>query len=44
MAALLGISEETVQVHLKNIFAKLKVSDRAAALNVAIRRGIVRPR
>jgi DNA-binding NarL/FixJ family response regulator len=41
IAALLGISEETVQVHLKNIFAKLKVSERTAALNVALRRGIV---
>ena len=41
IASLLGISEETVQVHLKNIFAKLKVSERTAALNVALRRGIV---
>ena len=41
IAGLLGISEETVQVHLKNIFAKLKVSERTAALNVALRRGIV---
>jgi two-component system, NarL family, response regulator len=41
IASLLGISEETVQVHLKNIFAKLKVSERTAAVNVALRRGIV---
>jgi DNA-binding NarL/FixJ family response regulator len=41
IAGLLGISEETVQVHLKNIFAKLKVGERTAALNVALRRGIV---
>jgi two-component system, NarL family, response regulator len=41
IAVLLGISDETVQVHLKNIFAKLKVSERTAALNVALRRGIV---
>ena len=41
IAASLAISEETVQVHLRNIFAKLKVSERTAALNVAIRRGIV---
>ena len=40
----LHISEETVQVHLRNIFAKLQVSDRAAALTVATKRGIVRPR
>ena len=41
IASSLAISEETVQVHLRNIFAKLKVSERTAALNVAIRRGIV---
>lgn len=41
IAALLGISEETVPVHLKNIFAKLKVNERTAAVNVALRRGIV---
>jgi DNA-binding NarL/FixJ family response regulator len=41
IAVLLGISEETVQVHLKNIFVKLKVGERTAAVNVAIRRGIV---
>jgi len=41
IALTLGISEETVQVHLKNIFAKLKVGERTAAVNVALRRGIV---
>lgn len=41
IAAALGISEETVQVHVKNILAKLKVNDRTAALNVALRRGII---
>jgi DNA-binding NarL/FixJ family response regulator len=41
IASALGISEETVQVHLKNIFAKLKVGERTAAVNVALRRGIV---
>jgi DNA-binding NarL/FixJ family response regulator len=41
IASILGISEETVQVHLKNIFVKLKVSERTAAVNVALRRGIV---
>ena len=41
IAALLHISEETVQVHLKNIFAKLKVNERTTAVNVALRRGIV---
>lgn len=41
IATLLGISEETVQVHLKNVFAKLNVNERTAAVNVALRRGIV---
>ena len=41
IASRLGISEETVQVHIKNIFAKLKVNERTAAVNVALRRGIV---
>ncbi len=37
----LNISGETVQAHLKNIFAKLRVHDRTAALAEAIHRGIV---
>ena len=41
VGAILGISEETVPVHLKSIFGKLNVSDRMAAVNVAVRRGIV---
>ncbi len=41
IAALLGISEETVPVHVKNIFAKLKVTERTAAVNVGLKRGIV---
>jgi DNA-binding NarL/FixJ family response regulator len=41
IAALLRISDETVPVHLKNIFAKLRVNERTAAVNVALRRGIV---
>jgi len=42
IAADLNISEETVLVHMKNIFKKLNVSDRTAAVNIAVRRGIVR--
>jgi two-component system, NarL family, response regulator len=41
IAGALLISEETVITHLKNIFSKLSVNDRTAALTVAIRRGIV---
>jgi len=41
MAAELGISEETVKVHVKNVLAKLHVSDRSAAVAVAARRGII---
>jgi two-component system, NarL family, response regulator len=37
----LGISEETVQVHVKNILAKLGARDRTAAISVAVRRGII---
>jgi len=40
IAATLGISFETAQVHVKNILAKLKVQDRTAAVSVAVRRGI----
>jgi len=41
IAAALGISEETAQVHVKHILAKLKVKDRSAAITVGLRRGII---
>jgi two-component system, NarL family, response regulator len=41
IALALAISRQTARVHVKNIFAKLGVSDRTEAMNVAIRRGIV---
>jgi DNA-binding NarL/FixJ family response regulator len=41
IAAVLGISDETARVHVKNILAKLEVNDRSAAVNVGIRRGII---
>lgn len=41
IAVALGISSQTVRVHVKNIYAKLDVSDRTEAMSVAIRRGIV---
>jgi two-component system NarL family response regulator len=42
IAAALGVSEQTAQVHVKNIFAKLRVADRIAAINVARRHGLIR--
>jgi DNA-binding NarL/FixJ family response regulator len=42
IAAQLGISEDTVRMHIKAIFAKLQVHDRTAALAEAVRRKLVR--
>jgi DNA-binding NarL/FixJ family response regulator len=41
IAAAIGRSDETVKLHLKNIFAKLAVADRTEAVTVAISRGIL---
>ena len=41
IAALLRVSEDTIESHLKNVFTKFEVTDRTAAVNVAVRRGIV---
>jgi two-component system NarL family response regulator len=41
IAAALGISDETVQVHIRSILTKLDAQDRTAAVNVALRRGII---
>ena len=41
IAASLGIGVETVRAHLKSIFTKLNVTDRTAAVNVALHRGII---
>jgi len=41
IARTLSLSDETVKAHLKNIFAKLDVTDRTHAVTVAARRGII---
>ena len=41
IARALGISEETVQVHIKRVLAKLQAQDRTAAVNIGVRRGII---
>lgn len=41
VGAMLGITEGTVQIHVKNIFAKLSVNDRTGAVQVAVRRGLI---
>ena len=41
IAAELVLGEETVKTHLRNIYRKLEVKDRAQAVAVAIRQGIV---
>ena len=42
IAAALGISADTTGMHVKNIYTKLDVHDRTAAVAKAIRRGIIR--
>jgi DNA-binding NarL/FixJ family response regulator len=42
IAAALGISGDTVGMHVKNLYTKLNVHDRTAAVAKAIRRGIIR--
>lgn len=37
----LGISEDTVEVHARNMFTKMGVRDRTAAVTAALRRGII---
>jgi ATP/maltotriose-dependent transcriptional regulator MalT len=42
IAARLHISQATVKSHLIHIFGKLGVSDRTAAVTVALQRGLIR--
>jgi DNA-binding NarL/FixJ family response regulator len=41
IADALGITQDTVQTHMKRLFVKLNVTDRTAAVTVALSRGIV---
>src|SRR5206468_3630686 len=41
IAASLNIREDTVEAHLRNIFSKLQVNDRTAAMRVALQRGVI---
>ena len=41
VGAMLGITEGTAQIHVKNIFSKLNVNDRTGAVQVAVRRGLI---
>jgi DNA-binding NarL/FixJ family response regulator len=41
VATAIGRTDETVKVHLKNIFAKLGVADRTEAVTLALSRGIL---
>jgi DNA-binding NarL/FixJ family response regulator len=41
VASYLRLSEETIRVHLKNVFVKLSASDRTHAVVIAIRRGYI---
>jgi two-component system NarL family response regulator len=42
MASAMFISEETVKTHMKALFQKLGVHDRAEAVSVSLQRGIIR--
>lgn len=41
IAVVLGISEETVKVHVKSVLFKLNAHDRSAVVAIALRRGII---
>lgn len=41
LAQVLGVSEDTIKTHLKSLFRKLNVSDRAEAVREGLRRGFI---
>jgi DNA-binding NarL/FixJ family response regulator len=41
VARVIGRTDETVKIHLKNVFAKLSVADRTEAVTVALTRGLI---
>lgn len=41
VARAIGRTDETVKIHLKNVFAKLAVADRTGAVTVALTRGLI---
>jgi DNA-binding NarL/FixJ family response regulator len=41
IATTLGISEQTVKAHMKNILDKLRANDRTHAVTIALKRGII---
>ncbi|MBI4625049.1 MAG: response regulator transcription factor [Verrucomicrobia bacterium] len=41
LGQVLGVTEDTVKTHLKSLFRKLQVSDRAEAVREAMRRGFI---
>lgn len=42
LAAAMFVSEETIKTHMKSLFQKLGVHDRAQAVSVSLQRGIIR--
>src|SRR5690606_15377856 len=42
ISAELAVSENTVKTHIKNLYDKIGVSDRASAATTAIKRGLIR--
>ncbi len=41
IAVVLGLSDGTVRIHVSNIFAKLDVDDRTAAVTLGLKRGLI---